>query len=90
MCSALLTALSQNKQLQLTGSSGVGTVQQTPAPTASAAPTNAPTTGPTAGATGGATPSPTATDSATLPSTVTGTTAAEQTCSKAQVYNGNG
>ena len=87
---ALLTALSQNKQLQLTGSSGVGTVQQTPAPTASAAPTNAPTTGPTAGATGGATPSPTATDSATLPSTVTGTTAAEQTCSKAQVYNGNG
>lgn len=83
----LLTALSQNKQLQLTGNSGVGTVQQTPAPTASAAPT---TTAPTAGATTGPTPSPTATDSAALPSTITGTTAAQQTCSKGQVYNGNG
>jgi LCP family protein required for cell wall assembly len=81
---ALLTALSQNKQLQLTGDSGVGTVQQTPAPTTPA------TTAPTTGAPTGPTPAPTSTDSASLPTTITGTTAAQQTCSKGQVYNGNG
>ncbi|MDL9978579.1 LCP family protein [Microbacterium sp. ASV49] len=86
---ALLTALSENKQLQLTGNNGVGSVQETPAPgtsTAPVTPTTAPTPGATAGAGSTATPAPVA----TLPSTVTGTTAAEDTCSKGQVYNGNG
>jgi LCP family protein required for cell wall assembly len=83
---ALLTALEQNQQLQLTGTNGVGSVQATPAPGATTAPPA--TTAPTAGAT----PAPTATANATatLPSTITGTTAAENTCSKGQVYNGNG
>jgi LCP family protein required for cell wall assembly len=82
----LLTALEQNQQLQLTGTNGVGSVQETPAPGTTTAPpaTTAPTTG--------ATPAPTSTanTTATLPSTITGTTAAENTCSKGQVYNGNG
>lgn len=75
---ALWKALADNSSLQLSGSAGAGSIQETPAPTASAAPSGPATSSPAAPAT----PDPTAV--ATLPPSITGTTAAESTCT-----NGN-
>lgn len=82
---SLMTALSENKQLVLTGgaSQGYGVVVEkpTPAPT----PTGSASAGPTTSATPSPTPSAASSDTAELPSAVVGQTAAENTCSNGNV-----
>ncbi|MEY9951229.1 LCP family protein [Leifsonia sp. EB34] len=87
---ALKQALATDTPVQLTGTTGNGTVSATPTPTASpstaptAAATSAPsaTAGPASGSTAtGSTPAPTS-SAVSLPSNVTGQTAAQQTCTK--------